>query len=212
MIRMGRYALFALLAAAYFALLYHASVSREHLWLSLLLALAPLVVLVLFAAWGSSYRYPMLALVVIGTGTLGLLLGELIVRNYMWFYLIQHAGYNAGLAILFGRTLIGGQTALVTRFAAIVHDEMPPELIRYTRQVTFAWTLFFSGVTLISIGLFIFAPVEDWSLFANILYMPLLTLMFISEYLVRLRLLPHIRHVGLIDTLRSSSRYFREKP
>lgn len=211
MVRLGRFALFALLTVGYYALLYHASVSTEHHWLSVLLALVPVVGMTLYAAWNSPYRYPLMALVAIGTGVVWLLLRDLIVENYMWFYLLQHAGINGALAIFFGRTLLGGRIALITRFAAIVHPEMPPEQLRYTRQVTLAWTLYFAGVALVSIMLFLFAPIEVWSFFANILYLPMLITMFAVEYMVRLRCLPHIEHVSLADTFRITSRYYREK-
>jgi len=211
MVRLGRYALIAFLTVAYYALIYHASVSTEQHWLSVLLSLAPVVGIALFVAWSSANRYVMLTLVLLVSGVIWLLLSDLIVRNYMWFYLLQHAGINGALAILFGRTLFGQRTALITRFAAIVHENMPPEQIRYTRQVTVAWTLFFAGVTLTSIVLFLFAPIEVWSFFANILSLPLLILMFAAEYMVRLQRLPHIKHVSLADTLRISSRYYREK-
>lgn len=211
MVRLGRLALIALLTVAYYSLLYHASVSTEHHWLSVLLALTPVVAIALFVAWSSPHRYPMLALVTVVTVIFWLLLSDLIVQNYMWFYLLQHAGMNVALAILFGRTLLGNRTALITRFAAIVHPEMPPEQIHYTRQVTLAWTLYFLGVALVSITLFLFAPIEVWSFFANILYMPLLITMFAVEYLVRLRRLPNIEHVSFAETFRITSRYYREK-
>lgn len=211
MVRLGRPALLALLTVAYYALLYHASISTEHHWLSVLLALVPLGGIALFMAWKSSHRYPMLAAVVIVTSAFWLLLSDLIVENYMWFYLLQHAGVNGALAIFFGRTLLGGRTALITRFAAIVHPEMPPEQTLYTRQVTLAWTLYFTGVALVSVTLFLFAPIEVWSFFANILYLPMLITMFAVEYLVRLRRLPHVEHVTFAETFRITSRYYREK-
>jgi len=211
MVRVGRYALIALLTVAYYVIVYHASVSAAQRWLSVSLALVPLVGLAIYTAWSSRRRYLMMGIVALAAGALWLLLSDLIVRNYMWFYLLQHAGINGGLAILFGRTLLGQRTALITRFAAIVHPEMPPEQIHYTRQVTLAWTLFFLTITLLSIVLFLFAPIEVWSFFANILYLPLLILMFAVEYMVRLRRLPHIQHVSLADTFRISSRYYRER-
>ncbi len=211
MVRVGRYALIALLTVAYYVIIYHASVSAEQRWLSVSLALLPLAGFALFAAWSSRRRYVMVGAVLLAAGAFWLVLSDLIVRNYMWFYLLQHAGINGGLAVFFGRTLLGQRTPLITRFAAIVHDGMPPGQTRYTRQVTVAWTLFFLTIAMLSIVLFLFAPIEVWSLFANILYLPLLILMFAVEYLVRLRRLPHIKHVSLADTLRISSRYYREK-
>ncbi|HEY0633867.1 MAG TPA: hypothetical protein VGE00_00690 [Gammaproteobacteria bacterium] len=211
MVRLGRFALLALLTVAYYALLYYAAVTTTHPWLSVLLALVPVVALATLLVWGSPYRAWILGVGAVGMAAIWLIGGERIVANYMWFYLFQHAGVNAGLAIFFGMTLLGQSTPLITRFAAIVHEELTPGQLRYTRKVTAAWTLFFSATALLSVSLFLFAPIEAWAFFANALYLPMTILMFAGEYLVRLRVLPDIKHVSLAETLRISSRYFREK-
>ena len=48
----------------------------------------------------------------------------------------------------------------------IIDPEMPPEQIHYTRQVTLAWTLYFLGVALVSIGLMTFYLIAYLCLFA----------------------------------------------
>lgn len=211
MFRLGRIALLALSTVGYYALLYYAAVTTSHPQLSVLLALVPVVVIGALLGWGSPYRNWILGLGALAIGVIWLLLGKRIVENYMWFYLFQHAGINAGLTIFFGMTLFGQNTPLITRFAAIVHEELTPGQIRYTRKVTIAWTLFFLATAVISVGLFLFAPIEAWAFFANALYLPLTILMFAGEYLIRLRVLPDIKHVSLVETFRVSSRYFREK-
>jgi uncharacterized membrane protein len=120
-----------------------------------------------------------------------------------WFAFIQHVGVNAVLAVIFGRTLTGGRQPLITVVAAIAHEEMSPELLRYTRQVTAAWTFFFIGCALVSTGLFFFAPLEAWSVFANILSLPLIGAMFLLENEVRKRTLPKRDQVGLVGTVRA---------
>lgn len=127
----------------------------------------------------------------------------------VWLYFFQHFGINAALALMFGRTLLAGHRPLVTVVAAMAHDEMSPELIRYTRQVTVAWTLFFVGNALVSTVLFFFAPIEIWSMFANILSMPLVGVMFLVENEVRKRTLPKRDLVGLLGTVRAVSAKFR---
>jgi len=126
-----------------------------------------------------------------------------------WFGFIQSVGINTALAFVFGRTLAGGRQPLVTRVAAMVHEEMSPEMIRYTRQVTKAWTFFFVGYALVSAGLFFFAPIEAWSIFANILSMPLIGLMFLVENEVRKRTLPKRDQVGLVGTVRALRAKFK---
>jgi uncharacterized membrane protein len=126
-----------------------------------------------------------------------------------WLYFLQHFGINAALALVFGRTLAGGRRPLITVVAAMVHEEMSPAMIRYTRQVTAAWTLFFAGNALVSAGLFFFAPIEAWSVFANILSLPLIGIMFLVENEVRKRTLPKSDQVGLVGTLRAVRANFR---
>lgn len=126
-----------------------------------------------------------------------------------WFSFLQNIGINTVLAFVFGRTLTGRRQPLVTRIAAMVHEEMSPELNRYTRQVTLAWTLFFIACALTSIGLFYLAPIEAWSVFANILSLPLMGLMFLVENEVRKRVLPKRDQVGLLGTVRAVRAKFR---
>ncbi|MBT9590368.1 MAG: hypothetical protein IV089_05595, partial [Thiobacillus sp.] len=120
-------------------------------------------------------------------------------RNFSWAYFIQHAGTNLMLAAVFGVTLARGRQALCTRFAEAVHGSLAPEVLRYTRQITLAWTLFFIGVSLVSGLLFFLAPIETWSVFANFLTFPLVLLMFAVEFLVRLRKLPNLEKHSILD-------------
>jgi uncharacterized membrane protein len=120
-------------------------------------------------------------------------------RNFSWVYFIQHAGTYVMLAAVFGVTLGRGRQALCTRFAEAVHGSLAPEEIRYSRQVTLAWTLFLLAISLVSGVLFFFAGIEVWSIFANFLSFPLILLMFVVEYLVRLRKLPHQKKHSIMD-------------
>lgn len=120
-----------------------------------------------------------------------------------WLCLIQHVGMNAALGALFGRTLLGGRQPLVTIFAGHAHRTMTPLLLRYTRQVTLAWTLFFVVVAALSILLFLLAPIEVWSVFANILPVPLVAAMFVAENEVRKRVLPPEERIGILATFRA---------
>jgi uncharacterized membrane protein len=80
---------------------------------------------------------------------------------------------------------------------------MTPALLRYTRQVTLAWTLFFLSSAALSILLFFFASTEAWSVFANILALPLVAVMFVAENEVRKRVLPPQDRVGILATVRA---------
>jgi uncharacterized membrane protein len=80
----------------------------------------------------------------------------------------------------------------------------------YTRQVTIAWTLFFGAMALASTLLFFLAPLATWSVFANLLTLPLVALMFIGEYWVRRWVLPEMRHMRILDAVRAFT--FRNTP
>lgn len=120
-----------------------------------------------------------------------------------WLYFAQHVGINVVLGLLFGRTLLHRRQPLCSTFASLLHPTMTSALRRYTRQVTLAWTLFFAASAALSIVLFFLAPIEVWSVFANLLALPLVLAMFVAENEVRKRVLPPEDRVGLRDTVRA---------
>jgi uncharacterized membrane protein len=120
-----------------------------------------------------------------------------------WLNLIQHVGMNLVFGAVFGRSLLGGRQPLVTLFASHVYKTMTPLLLRYTRQVTLAWTSFFVLMAALSILLFFLAPIEVWSAFANILPVPLVALMFIAENEARKRMLPPEDQIGILAAFRA---------
>lgn len=122
-------------------------------------------------------------------------------RNFGWVYFIQHAGTNVLLAALFGVSLMHGRDPLCTRLAEAVRGSLGSEVVRYTRQVTRAWALFFVGMSLVSAGLFWFGSIEAWSVFANFLSLPLVLLMFVAEHLVRLHKLPHLEQHSIMESI-----------
>ena len=176
--------------------------------LGVAVSLAPSLAILLWLAWRSPRRLLMLALcVAVGVG-LALFWGAL-QRNFNWVYFLQHVGTNVMLAAVFGTTLMRGRQALVTKLAETVHrTTLAPEVLRYTRQVTLAWTLFFLATALVSSALFCCASMEAWSIFANFLSFPLILLMFAVEYAVRLRKLPNLEKHSIMDGVRA----FGNKP
>lgn len=86
---------------------------------------------------------------------------------------------------LFARTLRSGHEPLITTLARHVFSENDPQILRYTRRVTQAWSLFFLGMLIECLLLAMFASVEFWSLFANLLNYLLIALMFVAEFTYR---------------------------
>lgn len=184
---------------------YSAATSAATTWPSLGVAvsLAPSLAILLLLAWRSPRRPLMLLVCVAVAVLLGVFWGEL-QRNFSWVYFLQHIGTNVMLAAVFGATLVRGRQPLVSKLAEAVHrNSLAPEVLRYTRQVTLAWTLFFLAVSLVSSVLFCCASMEAWSVFANFLTFPLILLMFAVEYAVRLRKLPNLEKHSIMAGVRA---------
>lgn len=126
----------------------------------------------------------------------------LLERNFPLVYLLQEAGFYSLMAASFGLSLRRHETALCTRLADKVHGPLSAQEIRYTRQVTVAWTIFFLAITLVTIALFATAPLRVWSLFANFFAVPLMLLMFAAEYAVRRRVLPQVQGASILAAVR----------
>jgi uncharacterized membrane protein len=187
---------------AYSLLAYRASASATPDPFSALLAITPLAVFALVMAWRSAHRHLWLALWVSGAAAL-FLVNAWLLTHYHWVFLLQHAGIYALLCAAFGRTLQAGKTPLVTVFARLVHTTMTPALDSYTRAVTWAWTIYFGAVAVLSVLLFWLAPLAVWSVFANLLGAPLLALMFVGEYAVRCFVLPAEDRAGPLEAIRA---------
>jgi uncharacterized membrane protein len=106
-----------------------------------------------------------------------------------------------GLLWIFARTLAPGREALVTRLARHVHGTLPEDITAYTRQVTWAWCVFFAAMGLISVLLFAFSPLAAWSLFVNVLGLPLICAMFVGEYIYRVLRYRHFSHAPLFASV-----------
>jgi uncharacterized membrane protein len=94
---------------------------------------------------------------------------------------ISHAAIYLFLLWYFGRTLARGREPIVTRFARSVHGTLRPGAELFTRKVTIAWCAFFAAQLIVSALLFAFASLSTWSLFVNLLNLPLLALMFAGQ-------------------------------
>lgn len=123
-------------------------------------------------------------------------------------YLLPHAGAYLFMLWLFGRTLMPGREALITRLARRVHDgTLPAQIERYTRHVTAAWCVFFAGMALSSLLLYLFASLAVWSVFANLLNAPLLAAMFLAEYLYRILRYPNFSHASIRSTIQAFQKH-----
>lgn len=122
-------------------------------------------------------------------------------QHYDWIYWLVHESLQFVLFFTFARTLRKNRQPLCSQFAQVVHGHLSPALISYTRKVTIAWALFFVTVSVISSWLFFFYPISVWSIFSNFVYLPLVAMMFIVEYLVRLWVLPKNDRASIMDAI-----------
>lgn len=124
-----------------------------------------------------------------------------------WLYYLQHAVLFVALGATFGASLRPGREALVTRLARLVGDPLDARGLAYTRSVTLAWALFCAALIAASTLLFFLGPLEAWSIFANLLTLPLVGAMFAAEYAVRLRTHPELCQGGVLRSVRAFWEY-----
>lgn len=128
-------------------------------------------------------------------------------NNVPLLYYLQHLGIHVALGVFFGKSLLGPGEALITRMARrIFSHELSERKLRYTRNVTVAWTVFFFANALVSTVLFVFAPPAIWSVHANLLTGPLIGAMFLVEHVWRRCVLPPHERPGLADIVRAYRR------
>lgn len=147
------------------------------LWL--LIALSTSQLLTILFSSGSKRMTAIIPAVVLALCLYGLL-RQSIVALYL-----PPIAISATLLWLFARTLRPGREPLITALARRVFLESDPQLLRYTRQVTQIWSLFFVAMLLECLLLALFAPVELWSLFANLLNYLFIVLLFLAEFSYR---------------------------
>lgn len=170
----GRGVELSLFSAAAFACWLGLRVRGPWRWSALSVSIALLVVL----AWSRTHPGPNLALP------------------------IPQAAACLLVAAMFGSSLLPGREAVLARVARVVHGEISPAHADYARRVTWAWFLFLCAVAGVSILLFFAAPLALWSLFANLLTLPLLTLMLCAEYAYRALRRPDLPRVSMLAGVR----------
>ena len=190
----------ALGAAGCLALAYLSSSSRLAPPLSVGIALTPPLAGAIALGWHSRLRWPVL-LAAIALGIAAALNLDWLARHVSALWFVQHAAVHGLLAIYFGRTLLPGEVPLATRIAQAVLPSMPPAVVRYSRGVTLAWTIYFVAMTVISVALYVGSSTRTWSTFATVVSGPLVAVMFVLEFALRRRLLPASHCASIAQTV-----------
>lgn len=185
---------------AYAALAHYTSLVPDAAHWAVLLAVVPPAVIA-FGMLRSTVAGILPWLFALATMALAAVAWPVLQQHVGGVYFVQHVGVNSAFCLFFGHTLLGGREPLCTHFASFAHEHLSPRLVRYTRQATVAWTAFFALVVISSVLLFCFAPMAAWSLFANVLTLPLVGLMFVAEGLARRLLLPPDERLGILATI-----------
>ena len=193
---------------AYSVLSHYSNLNPQAHDLRTVLALAPMLTLGLVLLW----RWSGTLVTLLAAAAAAYLLRAfwpLFAQNFSIVYLVQQTGFYSIMAFTFGRSLRAGSVPLCTQLADRVHGPLSALELRYTRQVTVAWVLFFLCNVAANFLLFEFAPLRVWSVFVNFCSLPLILLMFAAEYAVRRRVLPQVQGSGLVAALRV---YFADSP
>lgn len=79
---------------------------------------------------------------------------------------------------------------LVERFARFIHPDLPPQAVRYTRQVTRTWSIVLLLNALVSFYTAVATSFETWTLYNGVITYLIFGSVFLLEYLLRM----HLRH------------------
>lgn len=121
---------------------------------------------------------------------------------------LSHATTNLFLLWVFGRTLLPQSEPLLSQISRKVHGWLDPDVVDYTRHATIAWCVFFVLQVLVSLLLYVFAPLAAWSFFINVLNLPLLLLMFVGENAYRTTHFPNHPRASMLKVIEVYSRDF----
>lgn len=95
---------------------------------------------------------------------------------------------SLALAIVFGQSLVSGNTPFVEKIARIYDNEFPENAIKYTRQVTKVWFSFFIFNGMVSFYTSLFSTLELWTLYNGLISYVLIGFLFGVEFLIRKKL------------------------
>lgn len=104
--------------------------------------------------------------------------------GFMFYYPVA---VNLIMLAVFARSLKGKQS-IVERLARLQDPDLSPRVVRYTRNVTKAWCIFFVLNGAIAAGTAIIGELKLWTWWNGLLSYGAMGLMFGGEYLLRYRL------------------------
>lgn len=208
-LRLFKLSLLALICAAYLVVSYFVAASSHANTSLLLMGLGPMAAIALAAAINSRHKtlnlfvWSLLVLLAVSNS-------DLLSTHVSWVYFAQHFGAMSILFATFASTLSGMDSqTLCSRVTCMILPALKEDKIymRYTRNVTVAWSSFFFLSALISLLLFIWGSIEAWSFFANVVTPVLIGGMFAGEYALRNRFIPDRPSIGIEEIVRAYRRH-----
>ncbi len=107
------------------------------------------------------------------------------------------------LAYVFGKTLMGQQTAFITGIAQKIRaTPLVEKEKKYTRFITYMWVLFFLFLAIESMVVAVIFDMETWSYITNFLNYILVVFFAMFEYLLRRIVLRHLEHPCFISFIK----------
>lgn len=116
-----------------------------------------------------------------------LLAGTVLLRGSADAMLFYPSFVNLVLLVIFVHSLYA-PPAIITRVAKIREPELSDRAIRYTRNVTLIWSIFFLLNGSISVWTAVWATAETWTLYNGLVAYLLIGMLIGGEWLVRGRL------------------------
>ncbi len=122
----------------------------------------------------------------------GLLVGAALVATC--YYFAETVGFIAYapplaafafVAFFFYRTLRPGSVPLITRVACMEHPDLPPDMARYARILTWAWALCFVLLLIVALVLAPLLKLDMWSRWVHVLGYIVPGALFLGEYVYR---------------------------
>jgi uncharacterized membrane protein len=90
------------------------------------------------------------------------------------------------LMYFFGRTLLKGKgPPFIESFVRLEFSEIPPQLLRYCRQLTILWTGFFAFNVVMCTALAIFSNDRWWALYNGVFIYLMIGVLTLGEYIYR---------------------------
>lgn len=193
----------------YELLTHWAVVSAQGSALGLLFGITPVVLVAAVLLWRAGHKAALAAGVVAISAVCVLAAGQAVAALHVLYPLPSVLVYGF-LLVLFGRTLVPGREPLITHLARCVHGSLPDEIVAYTRRLTWVWCGVFAAMAATSITLFACASLSTWSLFANVLNLPLVAAIFVAEYIYRVMRFPDFTHASFLAAFKAFRDFGRQ--